>query len=158
MSAAHLYIFGWSQIKFSEVETEELRFGEQCGSDALPIRHQSSYAFPEHSLSFAIKILRMHKFEHKPTFTPVFTAVGAAAGAGVRAAVSISPSSTPPRPVCPAPSVQSPTGPRTTHLWISIGYLFSFCKTCLLADTICKPSVPPAKIGCEMQCDRFSIQ
>ena len=30
MSAAHLYIFGWSQIKFSEVETEELRFGEQC--------------------------------------------------------------------------------------------------------------------------------
>ena len=30
MSAAYLYIFGWSQIKFSEVETEELRFGEQC--------------------------------------------------------------------------------------------------------------------------------
>ena len=30
VSAAHLYIFGWSQIKFSEVETEELRFGEQC--------------------------------------------------------------------------------------------------------------------------------
>ena len=30
MSAAHLYIFVWSQIKFSEVETEELRFGEQC--------------------------------------------------------------------------------------------------------------------------------
>ena len=31
VSAAHLYIFGWTQIKFSEVETEELRFGEQCG-------------------------------------------------------------------------------------------------------------------------------
>ena len=30
MSAAHLYISGWFQIKFSEVETEELRFGEQC--------------------------------------------------------------------------------------------------------------------------------
>ena len=30
VSAAHLYIFGWWQIKFSEVETGELRFGEQC--------------------------------------------------------------------------------------------------------------------------------
>ena len=30
MSAAHLYISVWFQIKFSEVETEELRFGEQC--------------------------------------------------------------------------------------------------------------------------------
>ena len=30
MSAAHLYISGWFQIKISEVETEELRFGEQC--------------------------------------------------------------------------------------------------------------------------------
>ena len=30
VSAAHLYIFGWWWIKFSEVETEELRFGEQC--------------------------------------------------------------------------------------------------------------------------------
>ena len=30
MSAAHLYISVWFQIKFSEVEAEELRFGEQC--------------------------------------------------------------------------------------------------------------------------------
>ena len=106
-------------------------------SDALPVWH--NMPLPEHSLSFTIiytlrlterqasrwylfyyptnlHLDRMYKFEHNPTFMTVFTAVGAAAGAGVRAAVSISPSSTPPRPVCPAPSVQSPTAPRTTHL------------------------------------------
>ena len=37
MSAAHLYISVWFQIKFSEVETEELRFGEQCVEDERPM-------------------------------------------------------------------------------------------------------------------------
>ena len=41
MSAAHLYISVWFQIKFSEVETEELRFGEQCVSKLENASHNT---------------------------------------------------------------------------------------------------------------------
>ena len=48
MSAAHLYISVWFQIKFSEVETEELRFGEQCDLNIKIRFHEKCCASHSH--------------------------------------------------------------------------------------------------------------
>ena len=103
-------------------------------------------------------LYRMHKFEHNPTFTPVFTALGAAAGGGGESCslhVSILHSSPPLSAQLPPSSHLQSLTPLTSRY---LGQLFSFCKTCLFfADTMCKPSVPPAKVGCEMWY-RLSVQ
>ena len=75
--------------------------------------------------------------------------------AGLRAAVSILHSSPPLSAQLPPSSHLQSLTPLTSRY---LGQLFSFCKTCLFfADTMCKPSVPPAKVGCEMWY-RLSVQ